>query len=279
PFPGGTRQAAVAFSINNKGYVCTGMGFGLSYNDLWEYDATSNAWTQKSNMPTMGRHYACGFSVGNKAYIGTGIMPGAGLMSDFWEWDAITDTWTAKTNVPGFARVEASAFSLGGFGYLGMGSGFGSYYADFYQYNPTTDTWIVKASYGAGPTEEATQFSIGGAGYVGTGYDGVQAGVVKNDFWAYVSENNPSGLDENHLTVTCAAYPNPCTEQLEIEMKGGDGLLKNISITDLNGNMILIAETCDANYRFDVSRLAAGTYLVHIKFSDSVERNLLITKK
>jgi N-acetylneuraminic acid mutarotase len=37
PYPGLSRMQAVAFTINNKGYIATGYATGL-LNDLWEYD-------------------------------------------------------------------------------------------------------------------------------------------------------------------------------------------------------------------------------------------------
>lgn len=278
PFPGGPRQAAVSFSIGNKGYVSTGM-WSTSYNDLWEYDAISNTWTQKSNLPGLARHYACGFSIGNKAYLGTGIAPGASLLNDFWEWDQATDTWTAKANVPGMPRVEASAFAIGNKGYLGMGSGFGSYYDDFYEYDPVTNVWTAKASYGGGPTEEATQFTIGAIGYVGTGYDGVQSGVVKNDFWAYVNENNPSALVESGLDIDFNAYPNPAMHHFSLQLSPNNQMANSVNIYDITGQLITSFSMNNAEVLVDCADWPAGNYIVRLKMKNQTERALLVEKR
>ena len=41
-------------------------------NDFWEYDPTTNTWTQKANFGGTPRDGAVGFSIGSKGYIGTG---------------------------------------------------------------------------------------------------------------------------------------------------------------------------------------------------------------
>jgi N-acetylneuraminic acid mutarotase len=277
-FPGGSRQAAVGFSINNKGYVCTGMGLGLSYNDMWEYDATSDSWTQKASMPTGGRHYACGFSLGNKAYIGTGLVPGAGLVNDFWQWDPMTNIWTPKANVPGFPRVEASAFSLNGFGYLGMGSGFGIYYSDFYQYNATTNTWAIRATYGGGPTEEATQFSLGPVGYVGTGYDGQSPGVLKNDFWAYLSEDSTTNVNDVPTQLDVKFYPNPCADKLHISIHESSFNFIDLTLLDTKGRTVKSARMMGQTHTLDMADLAIGSYSLKLSLPDGMQVVRTISK-
>lgn len=54
-FGGGITEAAVGFSIGNKGY----MGIGGGYTqDFWEYDPDTNSWTQKANFGGAPRHAA-----------------------------------------------------------------------------------------------------------------------------------------------------------------------------------------------------------------------------
>src|SRR5580765_7934112 len=72
-FGGGQRSMAVAFSIGDKGYVCTGHdGGGILKNDLWEYDPATNVWTKKADFPGPARNWAVGFSIRSKGYVGTG---------------------------------------------------------------------------------------------------------------------------------------------------------------------------------------------------------------
>ncbi len=277
-FPGGSRQAAVGFSINNKGYICTGMGLGLSYNDLWEYDPVLDLWSQKSSMPTGGRHYACGFALGNKAYIGTGLIPGAGLTNDFWEWDQTTDTWTPKGTVPGFARVEATAFSMNGFGYLGMGSSFGLYYSDFHQYNPNTNTWSIKASYGGGPTEEATQFSLGSVGYVGTGYDGQSPGVLKYDFWAYLSEDSTTNVEDIRPDQVAKLFPNPCVHELQLELGEHSFRQVDFVLIDYRGRIMKHGWIAGRSHTLNLSDIATGNYILRFTLPDGKQLNHPVSK-
>jgi len=54
-FPGNGRLAAVGiyFSVGTKGYVGTGWNGTGAYDesDFWEYDASTNTWTQKTGFP------------------------------------------------------------------------------------------------------------------------------------------------------------------------------------------------------------------------------------
>lgn len=141
------------FSINGKGYVGLGRNNNnLQETDFWEYDPTSDSWTQKAQFPGTGRGQAVGFSIGNKGYLGTGFTPTAQISGiyhgDFWEYDPTLDAWTQKANVPDSARTNAVGISLNGKGYLGLGSPKYPYAGRtyFYEYDPTLDAWTQKQS-------------------------------------------------------------------------------------------------------------------------------------
>lgn len=265
PFPGPVRQACVTFVANNKGYVTTGSSstMAASLNDLWQYDPVTNTWTQKSDLPGAARHYACGFGIGNKGYVGTGVSVSSGLLSDFWEYNSTTDTWSALPAFPGGTRVEATAFSIGNKGYMGMGSGGGVYHFDFYQFDPATNAWIQKADFGGGPREEAVQFSIGSSGYVGTGYDGVAAGVTKNDFWEYRSEDNPSSLNEiNSLSFQVAHHSSD--QQLELNTQMILSGTTSVGIYDVSGKRVFSKKSVVFPLMIDTKALRKGTYLITV---------------
>src|SRR5205823_10618643 len=59
------------FSIGSKGYVGTGAHDGPK-RDFWEYDPSTNVWTQKADFGGLPRLAAVGFSIGSKGYLGTG---------------------------------------------------------------------------------------------------------------------------------------------------------------------------------------------------------------
>ncbi|MBI3509990.1 MAG: T9SS type A sorting domain-containing protein [Bacteroidetes bacterium] len=225
-FGGSPRSWAVGFAIGTKGFIGTGLDTcsvcQARKKDFWEYNSTTNIWTQKSDFGGTARYLAVGFSIGAKGYIGTG-NDGVNE-NDFWEYDTTSDSWSQKAFFGGLERNGAFGFSIGTKGYIGGGS---SNYNDFWEYNPSNDTWAQKANvivydpfyaaafsignYGyvltddsgagsdfgeydpitntwilvanlASPRNEGVGFSIGNRGYIGTGHDGSGR---KKDFWKY----------------------------------------------------------------------------------------------
>ena len=191
---GSGREGAVGFSIGTKGYIGTGgtgYEYGVPLKDFWEYDPSTNTWTQKADFAGAARVYAVGFSIGNKGYIGTGSSNYRyNCLNDFWEYDPSTNTWTQKANFGGVSREYAVGFSIGNKGYIGTGlAGGGAYYApckDFWEYDPSTNTWTQKADFAGVARWGAVGFSIGTKGYIGTGY----GGSLLKDFWEYDPSTN-----------------------------------------------------------------------------------------
>ncbi|MBL0013635.1 MAG: T9SS type A sorting domain-containing protein [Flavobacterium sp.] len=191
-FPSTGRLGAIGFSIGNKIYVGTGYdgAGGINYkNDFWEWDQSTDTWTQKANIP-IGRAEGVGFSIGTKGYMLTGSSnTNIAGSNDLWEWDQATDTWTQKANIPAEGTFLASGFSIGSKGYVLMGV------ASFWEWDQLTDVWTQKASIGASSADRAADFSVNNKGYIG--------GVGQNDdeFWEYSPntdswkhlENIPSG--------------------------------------------------------------------------------------
>ena len=49
------RGSACAFNIGNKGYVCLGQGDSQAFKkDLWQYDPTTDVWTQMGGRSVVG---------------------------------------------------------------------------------------------------------------------------------------------------------------------------------------------------------------------------------
>src|SRR6185312_9386439 len=76
-FGGGGRARAFALTIGTKSYIVgghSGQGSTLKLlSDFWEYDPSTDKWTQKADYPGRGWEYLRGFSINNKGYIGTGF--------------------------------------------------------------------------------------------------------------------------------------------------------------------------------------------------------------
>src|SRR5262249_30602246 len=101
-----------------KGYIGTGYT-GAYVQDFWEWNQSTNQWTQKANFAGSARAYCASFAIGTKGYIGAG--DDGGNKKDFWEWDQATNTWTQKSDLNGLPRFTPVGFSIGSNGYVGTG--------------------------------------------------------------------------------------------------------------------------------------------------------------
>ncbi len=183
---GGTvREQAVGFSIGLKGYIGTGMDFSVNaifLNDFWEYDPSTNIWTQKANFGGAARAGSVGFSIGTKGYIGTGYCNDGTTefyTKDFWEYDPGIDSWSKLADFGGTARGSATGFSIGTKGYIGTGGdNVTIFMKDFWEFDPGINSWSQKADFGGTARTGAVGFAIETKGYIGTGR-------YNNDFWEY----------------------------------------------------------------------------------------------
>lgn len=143
-FPGGSRRAATAFTIDNKAYVGlgarnNGINGSTVLSDVWSFNANSNTWTQKANMPIApdlihswaitGRFSAKAFSINGKGYVGNGysvrLLPDFEYYSfkkttDFWEYNPINDSWILKPYSPNISD-DTFVFSNSNAGFIGGG--------------------------------------------------------------------------------------------------------------------------------------------------------------
>jgi len=175
---------AVSFSINGKGYVGTGCCYR---KDFYEYDPVSDTWTQKADLPGVGRTSAVGFAIGDKGYIGPGQDSDSTNTHEFWEYDPVTNYWTEKAIFQGDERQEAFAFAIAGNGYVGTGYLDPNLLDDFWKYSQLTDAWSKKTVFQGGPRVGAVGFSIGDKGYVGMGLTDF---AYQDDLWEYDPATN-----------------------------------------------------------------------------------------
>jgi N-acetylneuraminic acid mutarotase len=189
------RYGAVGFSIGTKGYIGTGYGYYTSpycyRKDFWEYDPSTDSWTQKADFGGTARYDAVGFSVGTKGYIGTGLND-SGFFQDFWEYNPTSNNWVRKADFEGGRRGCAVGFSIGTKGYIGTGQGYSGdslflNLNDFWEYNPTTNLWTRKADFISTSRYAAVGFCIGQKGYLGTGINYVNSTTYTwyKDFYEY----------------------------------------------------------------------------------------------
>jgi N-acetylneuraminic acid mutarotase len=180
------RVGATSFALmqggQTKGYVALGQTQTIAFmNDLWEYDRTTEAWTQKANFSGAPRREAVSFVIDNKAYVGTGNSA-TGLLADFFTYDPNTNSWAQINDFTGTARRAAVAFSMESYGFVGTGDD-GTLRNDFWMYNPQTDQWIQKANFPGTSRSGACGWAAFPVCYLGTGEDA--AHTFHNDLWEY----------------------------------------------------------------------------------------------
>jgi N-acetylneuraminic acid mutarotase len=157
----------VAVTIDTKAYVVTYSGA------VYEYDATLDSWTYRTNFPAGSRPQLAGFALNGKAYFGTGNntdVDNFHVYNDFWQYDPVLNEWKAIADFPGVARTGAISFTIGSAGYIGLGSnGEGSppIYTDIWRYDPTADNWTEIAQFPDSTSLVGIVFSNKSAAFVG----------------------------------------------------------------------------------------------------------------
>ena len=129
PFPEPDEEL-YGIAAGGKMYVLGGYGFqGVPRGIVYEYDATTDKWTKKKNMPTPVHHQAM-VEYKGKIYLFGGFKaptapeaPGGWEPIDAsWEYDPAADTWKALPPLP-IKRGSAIAFEVGGKFYVIGGAG------------------------------------------------------------------------------------------------------------------------------------------------------------
>ncbi len=213
-FGGGVRRNAVAFVVGEKAYVGTGNptdAYDDVTDDLWEYNADANTWTQKSSI-TNARSEAIAFSIGDKGYIGCGSSENNGTyVQNMYEYSPDTDTFRKVLSYPSaYARYNGVAFVLNGKAYIGLGL----LKKDFVIYDPAIDD-IVSPSGNTNQNEDnfgnptetnrwgAIAFTVRGKAFVGLG--GITSVSTTNkDIWSFQSPipDTPENLTATTPTQT-----------------------------------------------------------------------------
>jgi len=303
------RSSAVAFVAKYKAYIGTGQGANPYLKDFWEYNSSSNTWTQVADFAGTSRREAAAFGILDFGYVGTGIDSTGTLKKDFWKYDPTLNTWTAISDFGGSARKQAVSFTMGGQGYVGTGDD-GSFTNDFWQYDPAADTWDQKASFAGTARYGATGFGIFPNAYLGTGYDNTLN--YTNDFWEYNYFNDSwvqvadfpgtpranatafaignrgflgTGYDgqtlddfyeytpilgvESHRTIASKVYPNPVNDELNIYLNEN---ANEITVFSLSGKIVLQKNSNNINGKCSVKlpAIPSGMYLYTVSNDEHI---------
>ena len=164
-FPGKRRSEFVVFIIGNKAFMGSGSNSTFTAGeyvqeaerDFWEYDFSTDQWTEKTDFPGENINDATSFVANGKGYVVGGYYNDPNKENDyphtdskqFWEYDPLADQWSRKTDFPGAARSHAASITFNGKVYLGGGAwSFYRYAADDYWiYDPVADRWTEKANF------------------------------------------------------------------------------------------------------------------------------------
>ncbi|MDO4163684.1 MAG: kelch repeat-containing protein [Bacteroides sp.] len=203
-FAGVARDGALAFCINNTGYVGTGfnddddtegaIGYFLDFYSFDPDAAEGSQWQVVTpSFPGEARRDGTAFVINNEAYICCGIDQSVAVV-DFYKFDGTT--WTklrdiADTNDDedydddyAIARYGAVSFVIDGYGFIATGYRSGNT-NDYWLYNPDTDLWygdsdddfttladVANYASGASSRSYAVSFSTGSRGFLLTGTAG-----------------------------------------------------------------------------------------------------------
>ncbi|MDG1332045.1 MAG: kelch repeat-containing protein [Crocinitomicaceae bacterium] len=186
-FGGIARHRTTLLTIGNKVYTglghYNGAGPNILFDDWWEYDPSTNSWSQKADYLGGLCYHATGFTMNGVGYVGTGRTSASGsvLVQNFYKYDAVTNTWIEINSFPGIGRRGAVSFVIGDYAYTGSGESTSGTLSSFYRFDPSNETWSQVSSLPI-PRTSAVAFSIDNYGYVGTG--DLDPGTI-DDFWQY----------------------------------------------------------------------------------------------
>ena len=185
PFPSTGRQNHTGCSYHGKGYIFGGFVGGGVIPDMWEYNDTTDSWTQKADIPNQsGRNGPVFLVLNNQFFVGMGATSSGSGFSDFYRFDPVANTYTAVTSAP-IAREGAANFSIGNYGYVGLGyNSTGLYTNDFYKYEPIANTWIAAPNFGRGVSGNLFSEVVNGKPYVGCGVGNSSSYI---DIWTWDS--------------------------------------------------------------------------------------------
>lgn len=148
---------------------------GKYFDELWEYNPTTNTWTKRANYPNGGRSAAVAFSFDNdKLAAGLGQDGRNGVLrADMAEYNRSNNTWVLKDSFPirNGGKVDAGSFSFANVGFVVCGFD-GQWSKEFWQYDGTSGVWQQYPDYIDSGRHLGVSWMIGRMGYYGTGFRG-----------------------------------------------------------------------------------------------------------
>ncbi len=187
------RGYGVGFSIGDKGYIGLGADNGLDspVANFYEYDPTTNIWTDKASMPDVSRQGAFAFVQKGVAYVGGGYDSTGTWLKDFWAFSPGINTWTRKTDLPNYIYSPFAFASTRDVDSGFVSCGKQAYYEDTstYMYRVSTNAWTRMAPYPGHVRQGGSCFVINNIAYCGLG-KAYGVGNEFEDFYTYDMATN-----------------------------------------------------------------------------------------
>ena len=150
------RQSPVLRAVSGKLYLIGGQNTGAPVGekmlkDVWEYDPSTNEWTQKTDMPTKREDMASAV-IDNKIYVIGGLQEGGTIIAKVEVYTPATDTWETKSDMPDPRWSADFGCAYDGKIYLISGSDTFADYPTLYpsarvdEYDPAGDSWVQKTN-------------------------------------------------------------------------------------------------------------------------------------
>ncbi len=184
------RTTHAAFSLGDKGYVCCGMISSSPQTDtdeLWQYDPSTNTWSQKAQFPGGKRRELTSFVIDSFAYVGHGrSISNNQFHTSFYKYNARTNSWSQIEDCP-VERYTSTGFSIDGKGYVTCGVN-SVRHKDLFQYDPSTDSWTQKQSLPSGALNRAYACVVvkDSKAYLVGGFEG----LFMDELYVYNPTNN-----------------------------------------------------------------------------------------
>lgn len=176
-FPGNPRSSAVAFTINNIGYVGLGRNAvgNNFFKDFYAFDPQTNTWSKIADFPGQPRGFAAAGVIDGKAYVGFG-MANHLYYHDLWQYDPETDTWTKMLEDNRVRTYSDAHFVVNDeFYILRLHS--------TYKYLPTSNQFVAEESFPGDYRFFSSGLTFDGKGYVIAGQR--PGNQVLKDFWSF----------------------------------------------------------------------------------------------
>lgn len=179
------ESVTAAFTVNGKGYAIT------ENSHLYEYNVSTNSWTQKADFPGEDRSLAYAYNIGDLGYFGFGRNSAMTETKDLWAYDPANDSWSELTisneiAVNGIFKESATAMLIDDVIYAGNGAS-----SEIFAGTVTSDIsidWQEVSTYPVSEPSTPIFFSIDGIGYWGGHYLGNN--VYSTKFYKYTPDNN-----------------------------------------------------------------------------------------